>query len=109
MFEEEEQKDDYNTVLKKFYDYFIHGWNLIHERACFCQQSYLSNTKNCEFDDDRDEHVRKRLVVEIRDKELPQKFQLTTNLLLAKVIQCASPRRLLDKLVSSPTHRSCRC
>ena len=116
-FEEEGHKKNYDAILKKFDDYFIPRQNLIHERACFYQRSQLPGEKaeayirvlyelaeNCEFGDKRDEHIRDRLVVGIRDKELSQKFQLTADLTLAQVIQQVRQQEEVAKQVSLQTN-----
>lgn len=96
----EDDKKDYDVILANFDDYFIPRRNIIHERACFYHHNQLQGEKaeayirvlyelaeNCDFGDKRDEHIRDRLVLGIRDKELSQKLQLTADLTLAHVIQ----------------------
>lgn len=99
-FENEEDKEKFDVVLAKFDEYFIPKRNIIHERACFYQRNQLPGEKaetyirslyelaaNCEFSDKRDEHIRDRLVVGIRDKRLSQKLQLMPTLTLSEAIQ----------------------
>uniref|UniRef100_A0AAV2LWA8 Retrotransposon gag domain-containing protein n=1 Tax=Knipowitschia caucasica TaxID=637954 RepID=A0AAV2LWA8_KNICA len=99
-FATEDDKKNYEGVLSKLDEYFIPRRNVIHERACFYQRNQLQGEKaeayirvlyelaeNCDFSDKRDEHIRDRLVVGIKDKELSLKLQLTADLTLAHVIQ----------------------
>lgn len=75
-----DEQEDFNEVITKFDGYFIPQWNIIHERACFYQRSQQAGEKaemyiralyelaeNCEFGANRDENIRDRLVVGIRD------------------------------------------
>ncbi len=99
-FTAEESADDYDTVLGKFDEYFLPKKNVIHERACFHQRVQRPGEKaecyiralyelseNCEFGASRNEHIRDRLVVGIRDKELSRKMQLMTELTLETAVQ----------------------
>ncbi|KAI2647390.1 Transposon Tf2-8 polyprotein [Labeo rohita] len=99
-FTAEESDDDYDTVLGKFDEYFMPKKNVIHERACFHQRAQRPGEKaecyiralyelseNCEFGANRNEHIRDRLVVGIRDKELSRKMQLMTDLTLETAVQ----------------------
>ena len=98
-FTEEEDENDYETVLEKFDEYFIPKRNTIHERACFYQRQQKPGemaetfiralhelSENCEFGDKKNEHIRDRLVVGIRDKDLSRKLQLTSDLTLEKAV-----------------------
>ena len=100
-FAEEGDKKKYDVVLAKFDAYFVPQRNLVHDRACFYQRNqqqgetaemYIRTlyelAEHCDFENKRDEHIRDRLVVGIRDKELSRRFQLVggADLTLAKVI-----------------------
>ncbi|CAL9685243.1 unnamed protein product [Knipowitschia caucasica] len=98
-FTEEEDENDYETVLEKFDEYFIPKRNTIHERACFYQRQQKPGemaetfiralhelSENCEFGDKKNEHIRDKLVVGIRDKDLSRKLQLTSDLTLEKAV-----------------------
>lgn len=99
-FATEDEKKDYEAVMKKFNDYFVPHRNVIHERACFYQRSqqpgelaelYIRTlyelAEHCDFGVKRDEHIRDRLVVGIKDKELSRRFQLMADLTLAQVVE----------------------
>lgn len=61
--------------------------NTLHERAwlsCFIRALY---GLNCDFGDKENEHIRDRLVVSIRDKELSRRLQLMSNLTLEAAVQ----------------------
>lgn len=105
-FENEEDKEKFDVVLSKFEEYFIPKWKLIHERTCFYQRNQLPGEKvetyirslyelaaNSEFSDKRDEHIRDRLVVGIKDKRLSQKLQLMPTLMLSSNTTCKAVRR----------------
>uniref|UniRef100_A0A3B4U8Y0 ribonuclease H n=1 Tax=Seriola dumerili TaxID=41447 RepID=A0A3B4U8Y0_SERDU len=113
VFTAEDQKKDYELILKKFDEYFIPRRNIIHERACFYQRNQQAGetaemyirtlyelAEYCEFGDKRDEHLRDRLVVGIIDKELSRRFQLMANLTLAQVIEQVRQAEEITKQVS---------
>lgn len=62
--------------------------------------------ENCEVGNKRDEDIRGRLVMDIRDKELSQKFQLTAYLTLAQVIQQVCQQEEVAKQMSLQTDPS---
>uniref|UniRef100_A0AAV2KPY6 Retrotransposon gag domain-containing protein n=1 Tax=Knipowitschia caucasica TaxID=637954 RepID=A0AAV2KPY6_KNICA len=112
-FATEDDKKNYEGVLSKLDEYFIPRRNVIHERACFYQRNQLQGEKaeayirvlyelaeNCDFSDKRDEHIRDRLVVGIKDKELSLKLQLTADLTLAHVIQQVRQSEEVAKQIS---------
>lgn len=92
--------DTFDIVLGKFDAYFIPKRNVIHERARFHQRIQSAGEKaeayiralyelseHCEFGPNRDENIRDRLVVGIRDKELSRKLQLMEDLTLEMAVQ----------------------
>ena len=79
----------FDIVMGKFDAYFIPKRNVIHERARFHQriqgvgekaEAYIRAlyelSEHCEFGANREEIIRDRIVVGIRDKELSLKLQL---------------------------------
>lgn len=98
--EDEEDPDDYETVMEKLDNYFMPKVNTIHERARFHQHSQkpgetvkeyirslhdLANT--CAFPNVKNEHILDKLVIEILNKELSEKLQLMPNLVLNKAVE----------------------
>ena len=78
---DEEQKK-YDVVKQKFQDYFIIKWNVIFKRAKFNLRSQQENepveafitdlfnlAEHCNFGSLREEIIRDRIVVGIRDKK----------------------------------------
>ena len=95
----EEERKQYASVLKKLDDFFKVRRNVIFERARFngrnqldteTAESYITVlyglllVENCEYGALRDEMLRDRLVVGIRDKSLSEKLQLDAALTLEK-------------------------
>ncbi|GBN33421.1 hypothetical protein AVEN_158696-1 [Araneus ventricosus] len=96
----ETEQDDFDIVLKKFNDHFVVKKNTIFERAHFNKRVQLDVesvntfitalyilTEHCEYGVLRDELIRDRIVVGIRDKNLSEKLQLDADLTLTKVIE----------------------
>ena len=99
-FTEDENRNDFTTVVAKFDEYFFPRRNIIHERACFHQRvqrpgeraecfirALYDLSEHCEFGASREENIRDRIVVGIRDRELSRKLQLMATLTLALTIQ----------------------
>ena len=93
----ERERSTYNSVLTKFDDFFRVRKNVIFERACFNRRSQRDGetaeqfiaalyglAESCEFGDFRDELMRDRLVVGIRDGALSERLQLDPSLTLEK-------------------------
>lgn len=100
VFNEREKEDDFETVLKKYDDYFVPQTNVIHERVQFHQRTQRPGEKaetfiralyelseNCDFGANRNENIRDRLVVGIRDKDLSKRLQLIKALTLDVAVQ----------------------
>lgn len=100
-------------MLTKFDEYFVPQRNVIHERACFYQRNqqqgetaemYIRSlyklAELCDFGATRDEHIRDRLAVGIRDKELSRRFQLTADLTVAKVNAEARQAEVITRQVN---------
>ena len=103
-FENEGDKLIYSKVLAQFDAYFNMNKNAIHQRALFqeCRQSagetveqfirrMYELTETCEYKGDglREEMIRDRLVVGIKDKTVSQLLQIKKNLTLAQAIEIA--------------------
>ena len=112
-FDEEDDGEDFEVVMGKFDAYFIPKRNVIHERACFYQRVQRAGEKveifiralyelseHCEFGVTREEHIRDRIVVGIRDKELSRKLQLISNLTLEMTVQEARQQEEVKAQVS---------
>ena len=93
----EDERKVYATVLEQFDGYFKVRRNVIFERARFNRRSqqegetaekYITElytlANNCNYGDLRDEMIRDRLVVGIRDATLSQQLQLDAELTLEK-------------------------
>ena len=91
----ESDQKDYDKVIAKFDSFFQVRKNVIFERARFnrrCQKQDESVeqfitclyqlSENCEYGDLRDEMIRDRIVVGIRDEAMSQKLQLDADLTL---------------------------
>ena len=92
---------DYNKVLDAFKGHFIPKRNVIHERAIFHSRSQKEGenfeafirslydlSQYAEFDN-RDETIRDRIVLGVRDRELSEKLQMTADLTLTKATEIA--------------------
>ena len=91
--------DKYDTVKQKFQNHFVRQRNVIYERAVFNQRVQREGEKaesfitalftlaeHCAYDDLREDLIRDRIVVGIRDHELSRKLQLQADLTLERVI-----------------------
>lgn len=62
--------------------------------------------EHCEFRDKCDEHIRDRLIVGIKDKELSHRFKLKADLTLAEVIeQARQAEEITSRSIFSLTHK----
>ena len=93
----QEKRGTYDTVVRKFEDFFIIRRNVIFEHACFNHRNQLEGesaekyimelyalAENCNYGDMKKEMIRNRLIVGIRDTTLSQKLQLDADLTLEK-------------------------
>lgn len=93
----EADKGEYNCIIHKFDEHFKVRRNVIFERATFNQRNqevdesaevYITTihqmADRCEYGTMKDELVRDRLVVGIRDKALSQRLQMEEALTLTK-------------------------
>ena len=94
---DEEERKSYDSVVKKFDDFFKVRKNVIYERARFNRRNQLQGetaeqyimvlydlAENCDYGTMKDEMIRDRLVVGIRDDSLSQKLQMDASLTLEK-------------------------
>ena len=92
----------YDVVLKKFEDHFIVKRNLIYERSRFNSRqqeegeavddfitSLYSLSEHCNYGNLKDELIRDRIVVGVRNRQLAEKMQLDDSLTLEKAIKMA--------------------
>lgn len=99
-FATDESRDDFAVVMRKFDEYFFPQRNIIHERACFHQrvqrpsetaESFIRAlydlSEHCEFGACKEENIRDRIVVGIRDEDLSHRLQLMKDLTLAQTTQ----------------------
>ncbi|UYV76022.1 hypothetical protein LAZ67_13002171 [Cordylochernes scorpioides] len=96
----EAQINDYKLVVSKFQDYFIGKRNVIYERAKFNRRSqgetepveeFITNlyvlAETCSYGILKEEMIRDRLVVGVKNLNLSEKLQLESKLTLEKAIQ----------------------
>lgn len=95
-----DERNDFAAVVGKFDEYFFPRRNIIHERVCFHQRVQRPGEKaegfiralydlseHCDFGATREENIRDRIVVAIRDKELSRRLQLMVDLTQTTTIQ----------------------
>ncbi len=100
-FGENDKDTDYDTLVKKFDEYFVPKKNIIHERSLFQERAQRPGETveefvrdlqtlitNCEYDH-ADDMVRDRFVVGLLDTSVKQKLQLVDNLTLGKAVDIA--------------------
>ena len=91
----DENRKKYDKVLEKFDEFFRVRHNVIFERAHFNKRNQLPGktaevyitalhqlAENCEYADIKDQMIRDRLVVGIRDEALSEFLQMEPNLTL---------------------------
>lgn len=113
VFGEEEDEDDYDTVLDKLNTYFIPKVNVIHERARFylrgqrqgeSAEEYIRTlyelAETCQFGPVKIENIRDKLVIGILDKELSEKLQLTADLTLDMAVEMVQQSEQIKGQVS---------
>jgi len=100
----------YKNVTEALQKYFVPKRNVIFERAKFNQRTqmegesvdtYVTNlyklAENCKFGELRDQLIRDRLVVGLRDYKLSEKLQLDAELTLEKAITQARQHETVKK------------
>ena len=106
----EDDKKKYDTVKEKFQGYFIKKHNVIFERAKFNMRSQLEGesvdsfvtalhglAEHCNFRDLKEELIRDRMVVGLRDATLSEKLQMDPDLTLEKAVTSARQRESVRK------------
>lgn len=107
------------NTLKKFEEYFTPQRNVIHERAQFHMrnqkpaetvENYVralyDQAAKCDFkDDQRDTHIRDRLVVGLSDITLSEKLQLKNDLKLEDAIVMARQHETLQDQLKEQKHQ----
>ena len=106
----EEDKAKYDVVVEKFEAHFVKKRNVIFERAKFNQRrqeegepvddfvtSLYCLSEHCRHGNLRDEMIRDRIVVGLRDSALSQKLQLESELTLEMAITSARQREQVKK------------
>ncbi|XP_064479052.1 uncharacterized protein LOC135392265 [Ornithodoros turicata] len=99
---DDEEAKDYNKLKSRFEKHFIPRRNVIFERARFNQRSQSEHeaveefvtdlhrlAESCDIGSLKDELIRDRLVVGLRDKNFSEKLQLDANLTLEKAVNTA--------------------
>ena len=116
------REKDYDAVIKKFDAFFKVRKNVIFERARFnsrCQKegemteqfitSLYQLIEDCDYGDLKDQMIRDRIVVGIRDKALSQRLQMDSELTLEKAKTLSRQREAIQEqqvlLNSTPTTR----
>ena len=107
---------DLRAVVKKFDEHFTPSFNVINERAVFhlrqqqpdeSVEAYVQVlcklSEQAAFDNKNDA-VRDRLVVRLRDKELSEKIQLQAKLSLKDAIQQAKQHEQVKKEIKEQRH-----
>ena len=111
---EDDEAEDYDYVLGLFDEHFVPKRNVIFERARFHSRTqeagetveqYIRHlyelAAHCDFNE-KEEELRDRLVIGIKDKDLSLKLQMTSDLTLKKAADMARHSELV-KLQNSET------
>ena len=98
----DDEKKDYDTVVEKFDRHFVKKRNVIFERARFNQRKQEEGesvddfvtalfclSEHCQYGNLREEMIRDRIVVGLRDSSLSEKLQLEADLTLEKALAFA--------------------
>ncbi len=99
----------YQTVLNKFRGHFVMSKNVIFERAMFNKRvqedgetadAYINSlhilSEHCDYGELREDLIRDRIVVGIRDTGLSLKMQVDSDLTLAKAIKLSRQREMVN-------------
>lgn len=105
-----EQRGNYETVQNKFKEYFTDKINVIYERAKFNSRKQETDepvndfitalyalSECCAFETLRDDLIRDRIVIGLKDAKLPERLQLHANLTLEKAITMARQSETVRK------------
>lgn len=98
----DEESTNYSKLTERFERYFIPRRNVIYERARFNLRSQMEHESveefitevhrlagTCDFGSLKEELIRDRLVVGLRDKKLSERLQLDSDLTLEKAVSMA--------------------
>lgn len=110
IFDPPEDQDKYDKVKEKFDNHFVVRRNTIYERAKFNQRvqgpdepvdSFITAlyclVEHCEYGTLRDEMLRDRLVVGLKNAKLSEKLQLDATLTLGKAVNMARQNESVHK------------
>ena len=108
-FTNEDDRNNFKKVMEKFDQHFIPQRNVIFERARFNQRCQEENesieayvralfefAEHCDFENRKEDFIRDRLVIGLRDKELSQYLQLEKNLTLSSAVDTCRHRELVS-------------
>ena len=98
----DDESKEYDDVMNKFDGYFVHRKNPIFERAKFNQRvqaetetvdqfvtALYALVEHCEYEGLKEQMIRDRLVVGLRDSKLSERLQLDSDLDLKKALAMA--------------------
>ena len=107
-YSETENRNGFDTVLKKFDEHFIPKRNVIYERAVFYQrvqnvgesvESFVRNlyelAETCDFGENKAQNIRDRIVIGILDKKVSRDLQMKSDLTLERAIETARHSELV--------------
>ena len=109
MFGDEGDRLKYDKVKEKFDQYFLVRRNVIYERAKFNQRTQADETaeefitslhclaEHCNFGALKEEMIRDRIVVGVKDGTISEKMQLESTLTLEKAVKMARERESVKK------------
>ena len=110
-----DDRKKYDVVLQKFVQFFDVRKNVIFERARFNQRSQLPGestehfitalyalVEGCNYGSLKDEMIRDRIVVGIRDKALSERMQLDSKLTLEAAKTLARQREAVQEILRTP-------
>ena len=112
VFTDDADKSNFDIVLKKFSDYFVPKVNIIHERKMFNLRTLRQGenvetfirdlytlSEHCDFTD-RNDMIRDKIVVSIKNKELSERLQTIAmsqeKLTLEKTLEIVRSHELVD-------------
>ena len=115
-FAADSDRDKYDTVLAKLDEHFVPKRNIIFERAQFYQRnqkdgetvesfvrSLYELSQFCEFEEKRDDFIRDKLVIGLRDRTLSEKLQMTASLTLTLAVNMARHHELIKQQNVGPS------
>lgn len=107
-FDNDENRDNYEVVIQKFDEHFIPRRNVIYEHARFHQWCHWNGetvkafvrglyelSEHCDFGKIKDEYIRDRIMIGLKDKSLSEKLQPQETLMLTRAIEMARSHKLI--------------